>query len=348
MYPNGPIGPGGDPNVPQNPVQPPVQNPVGQGGYSPQPPQNNMFQIQPEPPVSSKKKALILTLIIAGSVLLIIGAALYIVLAQMQTESVKEEQAKAPLQTAAVAQTVKKVIKEAYPAAVNRDVLAEKLPTATIVEISSAPAYQPDGYQYKVQYDNEAGFTYKAPVPARDLKDGPRMISSIAENALTANDLVLATNQGLKELDGVATKVYTGRDIVCTLSYVNTEVEQSGAVSCGDADQYKKLAAEVQPFAESLNAVTPATTFKNLVTAQSDAGGYQRAVMQVVDEKGAQSSSYFYKTDAGRWLSLTTSNEPVLQCLVFASVEAQRAYLNVPCKDAAKPDAKVQVIDTRR
>lgn len=345
MYPNGQSGPGGDPNAPQNPYESSMQPSVGQANSAPQ--ANPLFQIQPEPAPKSKKKLLIALLIAAGVLILIVSAALYVVLTKMQAAVVNEEKQVISVQSAVVVQTLKKTIKEAYPAADTRDVLAVQVPSVKITDISDAPAYQPDGYQYQVQYENETGFEYVAPALAKDLKK-PQVVSSIAEHALTSNELVLSTTQGLKEINGVATKVYIGRGAVCTVKYENTETTQKGTVSCGDIETYVKRAADIQPFADSLNTITPQTIVKNLITAESDAGGYQRASVQMIDEKAAQSTAYFYKKDAGRWLHLATSKDAVLACTVFASAEMQRAFLNVPCKDAANATVKVQVVEARR
>ncbi|UTX50982.1 hypothetical protein KI440_02125 [Candidatus Saccharibacteria bacterium TM7i] len=345
MYPNGQNGLGGDPSAPQDPYQAPVQG-GGSTGYEPQQP-NSLFQVQPEPAPQGKKKLLVALLIAAGVLILIVGVALYVVLTRMQSVAVKEEEKVVPAQSAVIIQTVKKTIKEAYPAVDTRDVLAVQVPAVTITDASNAPVYQPDGYQYKVQYDNDAGFNYVAPALAQNAKK-PQTVSSIAENVLKNSDLTLSTTQGVKEVNGAATRVYTGRGVVCAVQYENAEATQKGLVNCGDSDTYTKIAADMQPFADSLNTITPETTVRNLVTADSDAGGYQRATVQIIDDKGGRATAYFYKKDAGRWLHLVTSKDPVVACAAFTSVEMQRAFLNVPCKDAANANAKVQVLEAKR
>lgn len=142
--------------------------------------------------------------------------------------------------------------------------------------------------------------------------------------------------------------LFTGRGVVCSFDSTVSASKEEGSVRCGEAAEFKRLAAEVQPFVESLTGTDRTMTLRDLKTADSPTGGYKQASLVIVDADTKTRTALFYKKDSGRWLSVGSSESGTLACAEFSTIEMQRAYLNSPCLDAQNKNATVQIIEKRR
>lgn len=348
MPPNGQSG--NNQNSEQEPVFTPPQN------FEP-PQAPGVFQVQPLP-ASKTKKVLTGIVIGAGVLALIAGILLYVFLVVLKPAPVEEEKEIPNLSASTVVSEVKALALTTYPEEILGQGVVMTKPALVVTDEALAPAYQSEGYQYLTQYESDAAFSYTITVPpvepteegAQPASDPVKILSGSVEEVLKDKGLEATANATSKEtVDGVTstTSLVVGRGVVCEVVAVNSTLLQKGTVRCGDQAEYTKTAAQFQPFVEGITNVKPLSTFRALTEVDSDAGGYKRATLQVVEE-GVESTVYFYKKDAGRWLHLTTTKDEKVTCTVFSQLEMQRAYLNVPCADPANANATVQIPEKKR
>lgn len=376
MYPNGQQGPGQGGYSPEQPnpqqansVQP-TQQPQAFGST----PDGGIFEVKP--PQKDKKKALLIAIFVSlGVAILVAAALLYIFLVVMKDAPEVEEEKPTDLKSSTFIQQVREGIEKQYPKENIIGSAAPTMPALATEDAVSAPAYQPDGYQYRTLYDNDAAFTYEITAPPvqapategdtaetpatppakdddevkKDVNSKDTTVSTFTMDLFKEAELDVISREANADDAGTETVkyMYSGRGIVCVVEAVNNEKLEKGTVSCGDIAEYKKTAAEIQPFADSLTNTTSQTVLKYLSTAPSEAGGYQKATLTVVNPEGKEMAAYFYKKDAGRWLHLTTSADELLSCAIYSTIEMQRSYLNTPCKNAQGTTSKVVVIEKR-
>ena len=336
----------------------------------------NIFEVPPDPNAGKRKFLVLLWSIIGVVVLAGIFVGLYIALVVLKPEPVLKPETKASLSSEQLTSRMKQLMRAEYPLEeLKKGEGSTPQPTLVTQDAVISPAYTPDGYQYKVQYDSNAAFSYTLTVPPEPEvkpskggdKDQPAPAESdpVVKNERSAADIIRAvlTDESMSVLkDGdtkseKATKVeaqaqakdapvvemYTRHERVCEVTTVIQGAIEKGEVHCGEIAKLRETAALVQPFADSLTTVTPETTLRNLKEVESDAGGYDRATLDVVDGSGSKAVGYFYKKGAGRWLHLTTSAAAVLPCGTFVSLDQQRAYLHTQCANGSKTDGTVQI-----
>ena len=355
MFPNGQDGPVADQNQPQQPPHAP------QPGV-PQQPSSPIFQIEPAAP--SKKRGVLIGIIVGTVVLLIaVAAVLYALLVLNKAEDNEAPAPLADLNTVLLVSDLRKDLKKTYPQEV--EAVAGK-PVIAMEESADAPSYMPDGYQYGVQYESDTAFTFSltkyvdpeggAEVSTGEMKSlvEASVLSYFKKEQLTVTQLSetdtqksTAANDDMLVNQTVRT-LFTGRGVVCSFDSTVTASKEEGSVRCGEAAEFKRLAAEVQPFVESLTGIDRTMTLRDLKTADSPTGGYKQASLVIVDADTKTRTALFYKKDSGRWLSVGSSENGTLACVEFSTIEMQRAYLNSPCLDAQNKNATVQIIEKRR
>lgn len=332
MFPNGQDGPSTDHNQPQQ-----------AGPQYTQQPSSPIFHIEPAP--TSKKRGVLIGVIVGAIVLLIATIAiLYVVLVLGKS---KEEEGPAPLEdvnSVLLVSDLRKHLKETYP---QEGEPVKGKPVLTTEESADSPVYIPDGYQYGVQYESDTAFTFSLAnyvSPDKVASEKEEVVTSVMDKAVT--DYFKKEQLTVSEA-GKAKTIFTGRGVVCELDVTVLAEKESGAVRCGESKEFKRLAAEMQPFVESLTGVDRTMSLRDLKTADSPTGGYRQASLKITDSANKVRIAVFYKKDSGRWLTISSSESGTLACTEFKTLEMQRAYLNTPCTDAQNKGATVQIIEKR-
>ncbi len=340
-----------------------------QGSY-PQPIQGSpmpqatdaMFQVQPEEP--NKKKRLLVGIIIGAALLLVIAsAALYFVITYTKSEPESAQKKPEPLTSTAVIVAIEESLSDKFLLKEPVDGEAVSKPVIKISHQDLSPSYSVEGYHFAVQYDSKSSFTYEVVTPIIETLEKTAAMpvaSDLILDKLKVHSLPLVSG-GTSQAGNTTTEEggtiiapivvaqrHEGRGVVCTVNAENTEGGQRGSVSCGEVAEFKKASAEFQPFADGITGLEQGSTLRGLEVTNSDSGGYQRASLTVIDPAKQVATAHFYKKESGRWLHLTTSAELKLACTVYATLEAQRSFLNTPCADATNPNATVQVAQKKR